>query len=259
MIYFGKQQNERMIVMKKLLVLSGIMMLYCISVSAEDVSSGVFGTEYLENAKVLPETIYELSPGPATAAVSELFEYGIMKGDTNGNPRPADEITRAEAVTLLVRTNSNYNDILKDYLYRPAFDDIENHWAAKEISFAYDIGLAEDTGENSFEPERKVTVQEFGKMLVTLLGYKDRAEQLGGFPHGYIMTANSLGLMDNLNVEATEIALREDAALMIANSLDVPIMRMSGFDFGKMTAEFVVMDGKNSTEFETFRTIAETK
>ena len=41
--------------MKKIisLVLVGIMMLSSISVFAEDISSGVFGTEYLENAKEL--------------------------------------------------------------------------------------------------------------------------------------------------------------------------------------------------------------
>ena len=207
--------------------------------------------------KVVPDdNIIELKPSPATAAVNELFEYGIMKGDPDGNPRPTDEITRAEAVALLVRTNANYNDILKDYLYRPAFDDIENHWAAKEISFAYDNGLVEGTTETTFEPERKVTIQEFAKMLVTLLGYKEGAESRGGFPHGYFVTASSLGLMDNLNRETTKNALREDVALMIANSLDVPLMKQSVFG---ANTEYIVMDGKNGVALETFRTILESK
>ena len=206
--------------------------------------------------KVHPDRVIELKPAPATAAVNELFTYGIMKGDPDGNPRPVDEITRAEAVALLARTNANYNKILKDYLYRPTFDDIESHWAAREISFAYDNGLVEGTSETTFEPERKVTIQEFAKMIVTLLGYKERAEQQGGFPHGYIMTASSLGLMDNLNKETTKNALREDVALMIANSLDVPLMKQSGFG---ANTEYIVMDGKNGVELETFRTILEAK
>ena len=210
----------------------------------------------INTEKVLPDRIIELRPAPATAAVNELFEYGIMKGDPDGNPRPTDEITRAEAVALLVRTNANYNDILKDYLYRPVFDDVGNHWAAREISFAYDNGLVEGTSETTFEPERKVTIQEFVKMIVTLLGYKERAGQQGGFPHGYIMTASSLGLMDNLNKETTKNALREDVALMIANSLDVPLMKQSGFG---ANTEYIVMDGKNGVAIETFRTILEAK
>ena len=206
--------------------------------------------------KVQPDRIIELKPAPATAAVNELFTYGIMKGDPDGNPRPTDEITRAEAVALLVRTNANYNEFLKDYLYRPTFDDIESHWAAREISFAFDNGLVEGTSETTFEPERKVTIQEFAKMLVTLLGYKERAEQQGGFPHGYIMTASSLGLMDNLNSETTKNALRKEVALMIVNSLDVPLMKQSGFG---ANTEYIVMDGKNGVALETFRTILETK
>ncbi|MBR3996378.1 MAG: S-layer homology domain-containing protein [Clostridia bacterium] len=206
--------------------------------------------------KVQPDRIIELKPAPATAAVNELFTYGIMKGDLDGNPRPTDEITRAEAVALLVRTNANYNEFLKDYLYRPTFDDIESHWAAREISFAFDNGLVEGTSETTFEPERKVTIQEFAKMLVTLLGYKERAEQQGGFPHGYIMTASSLGLMDNLNSETTKNALRKEVALMIVNSLDVPLMKQSGFG---ANTEYIVMDGKNGVALETFRTILETK
>ena len=206
--------------------------------------------------KVQPDRIIELKPAPATAAVNELFTYGIMKGDLDGNPRPTDEITRAEAVALLVRTNANYNEFLKDYLYRPTFDDIESHWAAREISFAFDNGLVEGTSETTFEPERKVTIQEFAKMLVTLLGYKERAEQQGGFPHGYIMTASSLGLMDNLNSETTKNALRKEVALMIVNSLDVPLMKQSGFG---ANTEYIVMDGKNGVALETFRTIFETK
>ena len=206
--------------------------------------------------KVQPDRIIELKPAPATAAVNELFTYGIMKGDLDGNPRPTDEITRAEAVALLVRTNANYNEFLKDYLYKPTFDDIESHWAAREISFAFDNGLVEGTSETTFEPERKVTIQEFAKMLVTLLGYKERAEQQGGFPHGYIMTASSLGLMDNLNSETTKNALRKEVALMIVNSLDVPLMKQSGFG---ANTEYIVMDGKNGVALETFRTILETK
>lgn len=210
----------------------------------------------IKTEKVHHDRVIELKPAPATAAVNELFTYGIMKGDPDGNPRPVDEITRAEAVALLARTNANYNKILKDYLYRPTFDDIESHWAAREISFAYDNGLVEGTSETTFEPERKVTIQEFAKMIVTLLGYKERAEQQGGFPHGYIMTASSLGLMDNLNKETTKNALREDVALMIANSLDVPLMKQSGFG---ANTEYIVMDGKNGVELETFRTILEAK
>lgn len=192
-------------------------------------------------------------------AKTELSNYGILKGDPDGNLRLFDIITRAEATALITRMNANYNDILKDYLYRPTFDDIGNHWAAKEITFAHENALVEGTSETTFEPDKNVTVQDFTKMLVTLLGYKEMAEQQGGFPHGYMMTGSRLGLFKDLYLEGPDDVTRATVAVMLVNSLDVPLMRMSGFDFSENTAEFIIMDGKNGVELETFRTILEEK
>lgn len=202
------------------------------------------------------DNIFILKASPETEAINELFDYGIMKGDPDGNLRLGDAVTRAEAVTMLIRASAKYNDILKDYLYRPVFDDIENHWAEKEISFAYENGLIDGTSTTTFEPERNVTVQEFAKMLVTILGYKERAERRGGFPHGYMVTANSLGLTENLNRATTQNAIRSDVALMISNSLDVPLMKQSVFGDD---VKYTVMDGKNGVALETFRTILDSK
>lgn len=62
--------------------------------------------------------------------------------------------------------------------------------------------------------------------------------------------------MDNLNKEITKNALRREIALMIVNSLDVPLMKQSGFG---TNVEYITMDGKNGVVHETFKTILETK
>ena len=231
--------------MKKILsfVLVGIMMLSSISVFATEANNNIIG-----GTPAAPET-----------KASELISLGILKGDPDGNMRLDDGITRAEATALITRMNANYNEILKDYQYRPAFDDIENHWAAKEITFAHESALVEGTSETTFEPDKNVTVQEFTKMLITLLGYKEMAEQQGGFPHGYMMTGSRLGLFSGLYLEGPDNVSRGTVAAILVNSLDVPLMRMSGFDFSENTAEFIIMDGKNGVELETFRTILEAK
>lgn len=230
--------------MKKILsfVLVGIMMLSSISVFATETNNIIGGTP------AAPET-----------KASELISLGILKGDPDGNMRLDDVITRAEATALITRMNANNNDILNDYLYRPTFNDIENHWAAKEITFAHENALVEGTSETTFEPDKNVSVQEFAKMLITLLGYKEMAEQQGGFPHGYMMTGSRLGLFAGLYLEGPDDVSRKTVAVMLVNSLDVPLMRMSGFDFSENMAEFIIMDGKNGVELETFRTILEEK
>ena len=145
---------------------------------------------------------------------------------------------------------------MNDYLYRPTFNDIENHWAAKEITFAHENALVEGTSETTFEPDKNVSVQEFAKMLITLLGYKEMAEQQGGFPHGYMMTGSRLGLFAGLYLEGPDDVSRKTVAAMLVNSLDVPLMKQSGFG---ANTEYIVMDGKNGVELETFRTILEAK
>ena len=231
--------------MKKILslLLVGIMMLSSISVFATEANNNIIG-----GTPAAPET-----------KASELISLGILKGDPDGNMRLDGGITRAEATALITRMNANYNEILKDYQYRPTFDDIENHWAAKEITFAHESALVEGTSETTFEPDKNVTVQEFTKMLITLLGYKEMAEQQGGFPHGYMMTGSRLGLFSGLYLEGPDNVSRGTVAAILVNSLDVPLMRMSGFDFSENTAEFIIMDGKNGVELETFRTILEAK
>lgn len=197
-------------------------------------------------------SVFAQEKDPAT----ELKGYGILKGDPDGNMRLEDSITRAEATALITRTNANYNNILENYSFTPFFSDTQNHWAEREITFAHQNALVEGRNDTPFEPEKDVTIEEFAKMLVTLLGYEEKAERLGGFPNGYVMTASSLGLMDNLNKTTSENALRKDVVLMIANSLDVPLMKQSGFG---ANVEYTIMDGKNGVMLETFRTILESK
>ena len=229
--------------MKKLLslVLVGIMMLSSISVFAAEANNNIIGGG---------------TPTATETKASELISLGILKGDPDGNMRLDDVITRAEATALITRMNANNNDILNDYLYRPTFNDIENHWAAKEITFAHENALVEGTSERTFEPDKNVSVQEFAKMLITLLGYKEMAEQQGGFPHGYMMTGSRLGLFAGLYLEGPDDVSRKTVAAMLVNSLDVPLMKQSGFG---ANTEYIVMDGKNGVELETFRTILEAK
>ena len=207
----------------------------------------------LDNGKTaVNNNIIVLKPSPQTEAVDELVRYGIMKGDPDGNLRHGDYVTRAEAIVMLLRSDAIYSGLLKDYLYRPAFDDIANHWAAKEITFAHENSLVDGTSLTSFEPENNITIQEFAKMLVTLLGYREMAEQRGGYPNGYLTTANSLGIFNNMNKEISQNAQRRDIALMIYNSLDVPLMKQTGFG---AKVEYSIMDGKNGTKLQTLRTM----
>ena len=182
-----------------------------------------------------------------------LKEYGILKGDPDGNMRLEDKITRAEAIALLIRANSEMNEIAQKEMVDVKFEDVIGHWAVQEICFAHQNGLVDGRSETTFEPEKNVTNTEFIKMLVTLLGYKPMAERMG-YPQGYAITANQKGITEGLNLNLDNDAVRGDIVKIISNSLDVPMMVQSGFGAYE---EYTVMDGKNGVKLVTLRTILE--
>ncbi len=180
-------------------------------------------------------------------AVADLKALGILKGDENGDIRTDDFVTRAEAAAMLVRANGLDAEAVYDGV--PKFEDIKNHWSVKDVSAAAMIGITNGTTATTFSPDRDVTIQELVKMTVCLLGYGEMAEQRGGYPHGYIQTAMTYGLLKGINAEAAA-AKREDVIKILANALDTPLMVQIGF--GSVN-EFAVMDGKDGREFLSLR------
>ena len=74
----------------------------------------------------------------------------------------------------------------------------------------------------------------------------------GGYPHGYMMNAEILGLMKGIESESVANVLRAEAAVIISNALDVPLMMQTGFGSSE---EFTIMDGKNNIALQTLRII----
>ena len=85
-------------------------------------------------------------------------------------------------------------------------------------------------------------------------------KQWQGFEEKPIASSNGyfniLGVFAGLYLEGPDDVSRKTVAAMLVNSLDVPLMKQSGFG---ANTEYIVMDGKNGVELETFRTILEAK
>jgi len=119
----------------------------------------------------------------------------FMFGDPNGNFRPLAPITRAEAATVLTRTQ------LTDFTSPDALpagmsafgafaDVLPDHWHHYYIAWAYHAGLitgdppAPD-GSRRFRPNDPVTRQEFAAMVARISGISTPA---GGFSQFYDWT-----------------------------------------------------------------------
>ncbi|MBQ3021983.1 MAG: S-layer homology domain-containing protein [Clostridia bacterium] len=185
--------------------------------------------------------------------ITELTKYNIIKGDPDGNMRLADHLTRAEAVTLIVRM---YGFSPETSMAAPAneFSDMEGHWACNAAMIAKGLRVIEEN-EKIFAPEENIKSEEFIKMIVTLLGYKEVAEQKGGNPVGYLMTASQIGVTKGVSIATGRYITRDNAAKMLFNSFDVPLMVQTVYGENN---EYAIMDGKDGRAYQTLRTMFET-
>ena len=185
--------------------------------------------------------------------ITELTKYEIIKGDPDGNMRLADNLTRAEAVTLIVRM---YGFTPETSMAAPAndFSDMEGHWACNAAMIAKGLRVIDENDE-LFIPDEAIKSEEFVKMIITLLGYKEVAEQKGGNPIGYLMTASQIGVTKGVSMATGSHITRDDATKILLNSFDIPLMEMTSYG---ENVEYAIMDGKNGHIYQTLRTMLET-
>ena len=192
---------------------------------------------------------------PTKEELSDLKKYAIIQGDPDGNLRLGDTLTRAEAVKIIctmagydkIAENSNEIVLNED---KPFPDVPQGHWATEYIRCAKNFGIVEGDENGYFNPEAEVKNEEFVKMLVIVLGYDMMAQTRGGYPVGYNVVANTYGVTQGLQFAVNTPAIRSDVAVMSINSLDVPLMKQTGF--GDQIS-YSVMDGENGHKKETLR------
>ena len=120
-------------------------------------------TDYRYNIKDTDILVFE-----AAAYANFLFEYDLFQGK-DGSYKLADEVTRAEAITVLVRLlGKEPTDVKSIFIDVPS-----NHWANPYIAYAKESGYINGINENEFAPDRNVTGLEFTKMAMAILGYNE--------------------------------------------------------------------------------------
>lgn len=103
-------------------------------------------------------------------AMKRLSCTGVIKGNEKGEAEPLRNVTRAEAVAMVMRFMGLES---KSASLRTAnFEDVsENDWYCGVVMSAYDRGIIEGDSETAFMPQRDVTREEFTVMAARALKY----------------------------------------------------------------------------------------
>ena len=104
-------------------------------------------------------------------AIVKMTEAGVVGGYEDGTFRPDGQLTRAEFVKI-VNGVFHYQETGEDVT---AFDDIDGHWAQRQIAIAQQngyiggVGYIEGVGNHCFAPDATLTREQVAVILSRIL------------------------------------------------------------------------------------------
>jgi len=151
---------------------------------------------------------------PYTEAVNIFCDMGFFSIDESGNFNPEDVITRAEFAVLMVKMMGEESVLSDTSNY---FDVPTERWDSGWIEAAVRLGIINDYGNNMFGPSDVVTYEQAIKALVHVSGHKDKAEEAGGYPDGYLAVGQSFGITTGTDILTGNSLTRSVLAILMYN------------------------------------------
>ena len=149
-------------------------------------------------------------------AVEFVNELGIMIGDDKGNFNPDKTVTRAEMAAIVCRMLGETEGLTTSN----DFTDVPiGHWANAYIAKAVEYGIVNGYGDGRFGPSDAVTYEQAVTMVVRAAGCAGEAQELGGYPDGFLAVALEFGLLHGINAQTGDAFSRANVAILIYNLL----------------------------------------
>lgn len=157
-------------------------------------------------------------------AYEKLTALGVLSSeDTFESGMP---VSRGMFIRLAMKVSGDAPAVL--YGQEQIFADVDaSAENADYISAAYTLGYINGDPSGKFYPEADITCSEALKMIAGVLGYRIYAEENGGYPAGYLKTANRIGLLDGTGLNSGDVVTYDDAMMILSHAVDADLMEVS--------------------------------
>ncbi|MEG2583782.1 MAG: S-layer homology domain-containing protein, partial [Oscillospiraceae bacterium] len=154
-------------------------------------------------------------------------KLGIL--EERENPEISYLVTRGEFAKIILKT-MGYGQLASNATYKPIFSDVtEETPYYSYILWANELGYLTGVGNGKFAPDEYLTGEQVIKSFVSAIGYGILAEEKGGYPEGYMLQANKLGILDNVELQMGYPITYYNLANILCNTLTVDFMVKSEF------------------------------
>ena len=181
--------------------------------------------------EIAPDVLIVIQGHWAEDYITTLYDCGIVKGDEEKRFHPDTPVTRAEFLTMMLRTVG-----IEETAYQDCFGDVSaQDWYSGAVQAGLDSGII--SADTAFRPGDQITREEMCKILVLSAGehleqstaletygfrFSD-AEQISAWAVGYVKIAAYSGLIEgkeNGNFEPLSSATRAESAAVAARLLE---------------------------------------
>lgn len=111
---------------------------------------------------------------------------------------------------------------------------------APSIEFLSELGALDD--DNNFYPNDNITLIEAIKILFRITNYSYFAEELGGYPNGYLNVAAKKKLLTNVESSYDEILQGSNMIPLLANTLKLNVVNYKGSDIFEENTDLTILE-----------------
>ncbi len=156
-------------------------------------------------------------PTYAETPIEQLRDLGVIEGFDNGELGEGYNLTRAQAITIIMRA-TGFDDAKWYKAEIKKFDDMPiSHWASGYVYKGVSLDMIDGVTDLEYMPESNVTYEQAVKLLVCLLGYGGEGM---AYPEGYLKKAEELGLLKGVSASVGQELTRGEFSALVYNAVN---------------------------------------